>query len=250
MLPHKHVWNSENPKHMNLFYHPSILPNDTSVAFDKDESRHIAKVLRKQIGDILHVTDGKGHFYEVELSSTHQKKCEAVVNKVEKQEPLPYRLHMAVAPTKTNDRFETFLEKATEIGITEISPILCDHSERTNVKPDRYERILVSAMKQSLKAYLPTLHPTMSFKDFMNQDLNASVKGIAHCEQGEKKKLKEIVSPGADVLLLVGPEGDFSSEEIQLAQAKGFLPITLGNTRLRTETAAIVACHSIAFLNL
>ncbi|GHC50093.1 16S rRNA (uracil(1498)-N(3))-methyltransferase [Ulvibacter litoralis] len=232
---------------MQLFYNPTISETSKEVVFDKEESRHISKVLRKKEGDILHLTNGKGYFFEAKLLSINPKRCVASVLTSERQEPLSYHLHLAVAPTKLNDRYEWFLEKATEIGISEITPIICDRSERKVIKPERYEKIIQSAMKQSLKAYLPKLNPAISLKEFLTKDHTEKIKGIAHCEDSAKKSLKETIIPNTSILLLIGPEGDFTEKEINLAFSEDFKPITLGDSRLRTETAAIVACHSVYF---
>jgi 16S rRNA (uracil1498-N3)-methyltransferase len=160
----------------------------------------------------------------------------------------PFSLHLAVAPTKMNDRYEWFLEKATEIGIEEITPIICDNSERKVVKLERFEKILQSAMKQSLQCYLPKLNQPVSYKDFVDTSFSTT-KFIAHCEETDKKSLKSQLKNNDDTLILIGPEGDFSVKEIEMALAADFIPVTLGNTRLRTETAAIAACHSVAFVN-
>ncbi len=234
---------------MQLFYDPNIRTSDTGIVFSKDESRHISKVLRKKENDILHITNGLGTIFEVKLSVVTPKQCLASILKADEHPPLPYRLHMVVAPTKRNDRFEWFLEKATEIGVTDITPILCEHSERRQIKPERFERILQSAMKQSLKEWIPKLHPIVSFKEFIQMENTAEVKCIAHCETSEKESLKHLLQPGQSVCILIGPEGDFSSEEINEATKKQFLPIHLGKSRLRTETAGIVACHSVFFIN-
>ncbi|MBX2827633.1 MAG: 16S rRNA (uracil(1498)-N(3))-methyltransferase [Flavobacteriaceae bacterium] len=235
---------------MNLFYHPNITPEQSELIFDKDESRHITKVLRKKEGEILDVTDGKGHFYSVELVSCMPKQCMGIIKEIRAIEPLPYYLHMAVAPTKNNDRFEWFLEKATEIGVSRITPIICEHSERKVIKKDRFDRIIESAMKQSLKAYKPILDEAIPFKEFVqaNQGTN-SKKLIAFCGDVEKKGMNSYVSEREDVIVLIGPEGDFSYKEFESAVENNYLPTTLGNSRLRTETAAIVACHSISLLN-
>lgn len=235
---------------MQLFYHPEALQINQELAFDKDESRHIVKVLRKQAGDKLKLTNGKGDFFTSEIIDAHQNKC--VIQLLEKAtpEPLPYYLHLAVAPTKLNDRYEWFLEKATEIGIHEITPIICDHSERTKIKEERYKKIIMSAMKQSLKAELPKLNPAVSFADFIKSlSTSESNKLIAHCAQGEKNSLKEALKPKEKILILIGPEGDFSEKEIALAMENGFSSVSLGTSRLRTETAAVVACHGVAFVN-
>ena len=235
---------------MQLFYHPEISETSTEIRFDKEESRHIGKVLRKQEGDELIVTNGEGIIFTTRLTSVHHKQCVASVQRLEKQPPLPYSLHLAVAPTKLNDRYEWFLEKATEIGITEITPIICDHSERRVIKPERYEKILVSAMKQSNKAYKPVLNEACSISDFLASERSqAGLRCIAHCEESQKQSLKSVLQPKTSVLILIGPEGDFSSEEIQKAKEKGFRAVHLGESRLRTETAAVVACHSVAFVN-
>ncbi|HEA28643.1 MAG TPA: 16S rRNA (uracil(1498)-N(3))-methyltransferase [Leeuwenhoekiella sp.] len=236
---------------MQLFYNADLNPQTTTATFPKEESKHIVKVLRKKEGEILDFTDGNGNFYKAEIIQPSASKCQVKILEVTAQQGLPYRLHLAVAPTKLNDRYETFLEKATEIGITEITPIICDHSERKVIKPERYARILQSAMKQSLKAYLPELNAAITFKEFIiQQATNKDQRFIAHCEEGEQRfSLKQKLKPGADILLLIGPEGDFSPEEIDFARSNGFQPVTLGESRLRTETAAIVAAHSVAFLN-
>jgi 16S rRNA (uracil1498-N3)-methyltransferase len=158
-------------------------------------------------------------------------------------------LHLAVAPTKSNDRFEWFIEKATEIGITEITPVICAHSERKMVKLERLERVAVAAMKQSLGCWLPTINKAVNFNDFIKMQQTADFKGIAHCTETEKQSLGKLLQSGQDCLLLIGPEGDFSDQEIDQAIDQGYRPVSLGTKRLRTETAAIVACHSVAFIN-
>ncbi|MDC7993483.1 16S rRNA (uracil(1498)-N(3))-methyltransferase [Altibacter sp. HG106] len=235
---------------MQLFYQPDITSSDAEVHFGKEESRHLHKVLRKREGDVITITNGNGLIIEAELTHVTPKSCSGAILKVNEHPPLPYALHMAVAPTKLNDRFEWFLEKATEIGVTEITPIYCDHSERKTIKPERYEKIVQSAMKQSLRAYLPTLNKAQSFLEFIHKQHDArAALFLAHCEEGNKKQLKDVVSSGASVVIAIGPEGDFSSEEIKTAHDASFQFIDLGNYRLRTETAAIVACHTIALIN-
>ncbi|WP_225037111.1 16S rRNA (uracil(1498)-N(3))-methyltransferase [Winogradskyella sp. SM1960] len=233
---------------MQLFYNANISENDTSFSFDKDESRHIAKVLRKTIGDTLHITNGNGWLFTAEITLADQKHCTVSILSKSKEPKRNYNLHLAVAPTKMNDRYEWFLEKATEIGVESITPIICDHSERKVVKIERFEKIIQSAMKQSLHYYLPKLNAPITFKDFMNQDFKGQIF-IAHCEETDKKSLKSQLQPAEDITILIGPEGDFSVKEIEMALQHQFIPVTLGETRLRTETAAIVACHSVAFLN-
>ncbi|EJL65767.1 16S rRNA (uracil(1498)-N(3))-methyltransferase [Flavobacterium sp. CF136] len=233
---------------MQLFYNPDIDETTESFSFDKEESRHIIKVLRKKDSDILHVTNGLGFLFETKITLASDNKCTVQVLSVKKADEPKFRLHLAVAPTKMNDRFEWFLEKATEIGIQEITPVFCDRSERKAINPERFEKIILSAMKQSNETFLPKLNQAVSFKEFIKQK-NEGLNLIAHCEETDKKSLKEILRSNENVTMLIGPEGDFSEKEIALALENNFQPVTLGNTRLRTETAAIVACHSVVFFN-
>lgn len=233
---------------MQLFYNPTISVDTQDFTFDKEESKHIIKVLRKKASDILHVTNGLGYLFQTEIILAIETKCTVKIVGFEKAVCSNYRLHLAVAPTKMNERFEWFLEKATEIGVSEITPIICDHSERKQVNIDRFEKIVIAAMKQSKQCYLPKLNQAISFKDFMKLEFVGQVF-IAHCEEDDKKLLKELLHPQTDVTICIGPEGDFSSKEIKIATDHKYLPISLGHTRLRTETAAIVACHSVAFVN-
>ena len=233
---------------MQLFYNPDITENTEQFTFNKEESKHIAKVLRKKEGDKLHITNGKGWLFIAELSLTAVKSC--VVNIVDKefQPKRNYKLHLAVAPTKMNDRYEWFLEKATEIGVDSITPIICSNSERKLIKHVRFEKILQSAMKQSLRYYLPKLNEAIKFNNFIKQEF-AGQLFIAHCQETTRKSLKNELKNNLDVTILIGPEGDFSVKEIEIALQRNFIPVTLGENRLRTETAAIVACHSVAFVN-
>lgn len=233
---------------MQLFYNPNIDESTTQIDFSKDESRHIVKVLRKTNGDQLQITNGKGWMFVAEITLADIKKCVASIISKSFVPVGNYKVHLAVAPTKMNDRYEWFLEKATEIGVDTITPIICDHSERKVIKTDRFEKIIQAAMKQALHLYLPELQEAISFNDFINQPFNGQ-KFIAHCEETERVSLKNALQSHTDVLVLIGPEGDFSPDEIKAALSLGFQPVSLGNTRLRTETAAIVACHSIAFTN-
>jgi 16S rRNA (uracil1498-N3)-methyltransferase len=233
---------------MQLFYNPHITDHDSFFNFDKEESQHIVKVLRKRVGDRLHITNGKGWLFNAELSLADRKHCSATISTKTFTPLRDYKLHLAVAPTKMNDRFEWFLEKATEIGISTITPIICDHSERKVIKEGRFKKILQSAMKQSLQHYLPELRPAISFKDFIAQDLSGQ-RFIAHCEDTDRKSLKSQLKTKADCNILIGPEGDFSIKEVELALQKRFVAVTLGETRLRTETAAVAACHSFAYAN-
>jgi len=233
---------------MQLFYNQAISSEDKEVIFPKDESKHIVKVLRKKEGDNLNITNGKGFLFSAEIIEANPNKCKAKITAVEQERDKKYHIHLAVAPTKMNDRFETFLEKATEIGLDKITPIICDHSERKVVKINRFERVLQSAMKQSLHYSIPEISEAISFQEFIQQEQNEQ-KFIAHCEENDKKSLQKELEPGKSYTILIGPEGDFSSEEIESAIKAGFIPVTLGNTRLRTETAAIVAAHTAALIN-
>lgn len=233
---------------MQLFYNASINESTETFSFDKEESKHIIKVLRKKDGDILFVTNGLGFLFKTEIILASDSKCTVQMVSFDKAPTPNFKLHLAVAPTKMNDRYEWFLEKATEIGIHEITPIICDRSERKVINKERFEKILLSAMKQSNELFLPKLNPAISFKEFVKQK-NKGLQLIAHCEETDKKTLKSILQSNTDVTVLIGPEGDFSEKEITLALDQNYVPVSLGNTRLRTETAAVVACHSVVFFN-
>ena len=231
---------------MQIFYTPDIA---FRAELPEEEAGHCIRVLRLTEGDEILLTDGKGMFYKAAISRAHPKHCEVDILESWQQPALwNFQLHIAVAPTKNMDRMEWFAEKATEIGIDAITCLNCRFSERKEVKPARLEKILVSAMKQSQKATLPALTGMMDFRTFVTQPFDGR-KFIAHCEEGDKKLLKQLYQPGENALVLIGPEGDFSPEEIELALKNGFLPISLGESRLRTETAALVACHTIHVLN-
>ncbi len=232
---------------MQLFYNSDLDKNSKQIVFNKEESRHIVRVLRKKEGDVLTITNGKDLLFYAEINFANDKKCSAIITKIEeKPKAWNYHLHVAIAPTKNNDRLEWFLEKATEIGIDEITPIICQNSERKVVKMERLEKIILSAMKQSLKFRLPKLNPPIKFSDFI-ENLDGSVF-IAHCENTEKQSLKNIELNGK-YTILIGAEGDFSSEEIKQSTQKNIIPITLGKSRLRTETAGVVAVQNISFLH-
>ena len=233
---------------MQLFYNPTIDETTESFSFDKEESKHIIKVLRKKDTDILFVTNGLGLLFKTEITLASDNKCTVQILAVKKTKPSKFQLHLAVAPTKMNDRYEWFLEKAAEIGIHEITPIICDRSERKVVNIERFEKILLTAMKQSNILYLPKLNEAITFKEFVKRK-NEGLQLIAHCEETDKKTLKSVLIPNENVTLLIGPEGDFSKKEIALAIENNYIAVSLGNTRLRTETAAIVACHSVVFFN-
>lgn len=231
---------------MQIFYAPDI---ESTLVLPEEESGHCVRVMRLAEGDEIMITDGKGNFYRASITNAHPKHCQVeITSSWQPEKPWDAYIHIAVAPTKNMDRMEWFAEKATEIGIDEITCLNCRFSERKEVKTARLEKILVSAMKQSQKALLPQLNGMTDFKQFVRQPFNGR-KFIAHCEEGEKPLIKSIYRPGENVLILIGPEGDFSPEEIKSAEENGFEAISLGKSRLRTETAAMTACHTIHVLN-
>jgi 16S rRNA (uracil1498-N3)-methyltransferase len=233
---------------MQLFYTPELTPSLSEYSFDKEESKHIVKVLRKTEGDIIHSTDGIGNLYFAEIILASEKKCTIKINSYTFFNPTDFYIHLVVAPTKMNDRYEWFLEKATEIGVHEITPIICDNSERKIIKTERFDKIILAAMKQSNQFYLPKLNEPVTFKQFMSLNLDGNLF-IAHCEERDKTLLRDAFQIKQKYTLLIGPEGDFSTKEIDLALAKGFKPVSLGHTRLRTETAAVVGSHTFVIKN-
>ena len=231
---------------MHVFYTPDI---QNRAELPAEEAAHAIRVLRLQAGDEVTLTDGKGNFYRAEISAASGKRCLVNILETLPQEPLWLgHLHIAMAPTKNMDRTEWFAEKATEIGFDELTFLNCRFSERKVIKTERIQKILVSAIKQSLKARLPLLNEMTDFDKFVRQPFNGQ-KFIAHCYEGEKPLLKDILKQGEDALVLIGPEGDFSEEEVKTAVAQGFQPVSLGRSRLRTETAALVACHILNLQN-
>lgn len=231
---------------MHVFYTPDI---QTRAELPEEEAQHCIRVLRLNIGDQITLTDGKGYFYRAEISAATNKRCMVNILETTYQEPLwNGHLHIAMAPTKNMDRTEWFAEKATEIGFDELTFLNCRFSERKVIKIERISKILVSAIKQSLKARLPQLNEMTDFNKFIAQPFKGQ-KFIAHCYEGEKLLLKDVFRKGEDALVLIGPEGDFSEEEVQKAIENGFIPISLGKSRLRTETAALVACHILNLQN-
>ena len=216
---------------------------DNRVNFSLDEKKHLTKVLRKKVGDELSVIDGKGYLYIVRITSLEKNSSQIeIIRKEKKEKNHNYYLHIAIAPTKNISRFEWFLEKATEIGIDEITPIICQRSERKKINMQRCNRILISSIKQSLKFYKPKLNEPSNFSDFIKEKLEGD-KLIAHCLKTEKNKINK--SNQKKYIILIGPEGDFTENEITNALKNGFKATTLGNSRLRTETAGIIATHSV-----
>ncbi len=232
---------------MHVFYTPDILSNPELPA---EEAGHCLRVLRLGMGDEILLTDGKGFFYKAVISAASGKRCQVKIVETIEQEPFwTGHLHLAMAPTKMMERVEWFAEKATEIGFDELTFLSSRYSERKVIKTERVEKIVVSAVKQSLKARKPVINEMIDFEKFVKQDFSGD-KFIAHCNEGEKIQLKEALVPGNDALVLIGPEGDFSNEEVELAINNGFKPITLGKSRLRTETAALVAVHIMNLINV
>ena len=233
---------------MQLFFNEELDKNSKNFTFDSGESKHIVKVLRGKVNDQLKITNGKGLFFTARITTSDPKSCSVEIIKVKKDYPKKHWLHMAVAPTKMNDRYEWFLEKATEIGVHEITPIICKRSERKVVKLDRYKKVVQAAMKQSFQSYLPKINEPVSLTEFLEE----SRKGLlfmAHCEDSERFELKRSVAPDNPVTILIGPEGDFTPSEIKNAAKRGYLSVSMGDNRLRTETAAIVACTTVALIN-
>ncbi|MDR1331925.1 MAG: 16S rRNA (uracil(1498)-N(3))-methyltransferase [Tannerella sp.] len=228
---------------MTLFYAPDVA---VSPFLPEEESRHAIRVLRLDRGDEITVTDGKGFFYQCTIVEPHPGRCEVTVVARRQQEPLRRgRIHVAVAPTKSMERMEWFAEKATEIGIDAITCLRCRFSERREIKTARLEKILVSAMKQSGKALIPAMNEMTDFKTFASRP-HGGMKFIAHCEADPQTQLlQRLYRAGEDAIILIGPEGDFSKDETALARQHGFISVSLGESRLRTETAALVACHTI-----
>jgi 16S rRNA (uracil1498-N3)-methyltransferase len=230
-----------------LFYSPGVRENPQ---LSEQESHHCIKVLRMREGDRLTITDGRGYFYDCILTKAHPKHCVVGIEKeIFRGKSWGFYLHIAFAPTKNMERNEWFVEKATEIGIDEITPLLCRFSERKEIKSERLRKIAVSAMKQSRQAVLPSLNEMIPFQELISMPF-AGRKFIAHCYSSmEKKPLAQVYRKGEEALLLIGPEGDFSEEEVQEAMKKGFESVSLGENRLRTETACLVACHTVHVLN-
>lgn len=231
---------------MHLFYEPDI--NGNVVELNEEETHHALKVMRLKTGDTVGLIDGKGGMYTAEITGTGKKAALLITSKQEQTAPKA-RLHIAMAPTKNIERFEVFLEKATETGISTITPLLCDRSERRQIREDRLEKVIVSAAKQSLKAWMPQFNGFTPFAEFVKRTGLPQHKYIAWCAGGNKKELKNVVTPGTDILVLIGPEGDFTPAEAEAAQKAGFELLSLGDTRLRTETAGIFVASVFNFVN-
>ncbi|NVO11983.1 MAG: 16S rRNA (uracil(1498)-N(3))-methyltransferase [Bacteroidales bacterium] len=232
---------------MQIFYAPDI--SDTLYTLNEEESKHCIRVLRLTLGDEITLVDGLGGLFKTRIVTPEVKRCQVeVYQTIKEYEKRDFYLHIAIAPTKNIERFEWFLEKVTEIGIDEITPLLCEHSERKVINNERLEKIFVTAMKQSIKAYIPKLNPLTPFKQFI-QTQNPESTYIAHCQRKGLNHLKNELVSTPKTTILIGPEGDFSSDEISKAIQLNIKEISLGNSRLRTETAGVVACHIINLSN-
>tara|TARA_B100000925_G_scaffold289838_1_gene273653 strand:+ start:759 stop:1460 length:702 start_codon:yes stop_codon:yes gene_type:complete len=231
---------------MQQFYLSSLTKNDTEIHFDKTESKHLSRALRKKVGDTIAITNGLGCRFTARLTSVDHKTCKAAIVRCEEIKADSYHLHIFIAPTKSNDRMDWFVEKATEIGVHAITPIICQRSDRKVVKQERLQKIAIAAMKQSLRTYLPIIHPACDFSTSLNE-----VKGksyIAHCQNTKKVAIEGLGFKDKHISIFIGPEGDFTHEEIQAAADANVNALTLGEKRFRTETAGIIACHSISLL--
>lgn len=233
---------------MHLFYTPSLLPTSSMVSLSEEESKHCVKVLRMRIGNELLLLDGKGGRYHATIIKDNPQKVDIQIITYTKDVKKFASLHIGIAPPKNIERLEWFLEKATEVGIVEITPLYCEHSERKDLRIDRLQKVIISAMKQSRNSYLPKLNELTKYKEFVEK-AKAQHKMMAHCAIGEKQYIHQILTPNADALILIGPEGDFSSKEITFAIEHQFNPISLGNSRLRTETAALQSCIEFNIFN-
>jgi 16S rRNA (uracil1498-N3)-methyltransferase len=233
---------------MFLFYQPGI--PDGLQFLDSDESRHCVKVLRKRTGDVIVVTDGKGFFYDATITQADAARCTFNVIARRSVPEKKYFIHIAISPTKNADRMEWFVEKATEIGVDHITLVQCRNSVRTNMKATRLLKVAIGAMKQSLKASLPRIdEEIVEFDDVLRQSYEKE-KCIAYVDDANPLHLRDAVARDCSCIVLIGPEGDFSSEELLAASAHGFRKVSLGPSRLRTETAGVVACHTLNLLNL
>ncbi|MCU0472268.1 MAG: 16S rRNA (uracil(1498)-N(3))-methyltransferase [Bacteroidales bacterium] len=233
---------------MQIFYAPDI--DGTFYILDERESKHTIRVLRMREGDPVKLIDGKGNLYEGVIKDPDPKRClvkvESVIRNFEKRN---YRLHIAISPLKNPERFEWFVEKSVEIGIDEITPLICRNTEKPGIKTERINNIIISAIKQSLKPKITLLNSACSLGEFINQPHDGRLM-IAHCNENHKRiGIAEACKKGEDAVILIGPEGDFSEEEIKSILSNNFTQIHLGPSRLRAETAGVAACHSIYFIN-
>ncbi|QKG80409.1 16S rRNA (uracil(1498)-N(3))-methyltransferase [Tenuifilum thalassicum] len=233
---------------MQIFYAPEV--NGNEYILPEDESKHCIRVLRMKVGDLLYLTNGIGSLFTAKIIDDNPKRCAVeIVEANHEYGKRPFYLHIAIAPTKNIDRFEWFLEKATEIGIDEVTPLLCQRSERKVVKVDRLIKVAVAAMKQSVKAYLPQVNVMKPYAEVVKNANDYDIKAIAHCNSWDLEPFRNVIERGKKVLVLIGPEGDFTPDEVTQALDVGFNAISLSTSRLRTETAGLVACHTANLIN-
>jgi 16S rRNA (uracil1498-N3)-methyltransferase len=233
---------------MQVFFAPDV-PGDVFV-LSRDESKHIVRVLRMTRGNIVKLIDGKGNLYDGLIEDPDPKRCTITVTGIIREfEKRNYKLNIAISPLKNPDRFEWFVEKSVEIGIDRITPLICKNTEKQSIKAARINNIIISAMKQSLKAYMTCLDEPVSFREFTRMK-HSGIKMIAHCHNTfDRSRITDVYKRQEDATILIGPEGDFSEEEIRVATSGGFSSVHLGYSRLRTETAGIAACHSVYLIN-
>ena len=231
---------------MLLFYQPDVAAGATWLS--EEESKHCTKVLRKREGEVITVTDGKGFFYEGTITKADSRKCEFNIDKIISETKQSFHIHIAIAPTKNADRLEWFVEKATELGVDEITLLDCDHSERSYTKIERLQKVAISAMKQSQKATLPLIHDLIPYPTILTKE--SDQRFIAYVDHNNPQHLFQVATKSKRYLVLIGPEGDFSKEELELALQRGFAKVSLGNSRLRTETAGMAACCLLNSINI
>lgn len=233
---------------MQIFYHSEINVNDNDLIISDSEHHHLNKVLRKKINDKVYLTDGNGYLFEATINNINLKSTHLKIINSTKKFSMDYNLHIAIAPTKKIDRFELFLEKAIEIGVSSITPLICKYNERKSLNYTRLNKIAVSAMKQSLQTYLPKIESIVSIKEFIESN-QCKQKYIAHCKNSKKVPLSKIIKRKTNSSIIIGPEGGFTDDEISLAMDYNFIPVSLGNNRLRTETAGIASCQTFSDVN-
>ena len=233
---------------MRLFYNKDLKEGDSRLIIEREESRHMVRVLRKKVGDTIYVTNGKGILFTTKIDVINKNSSELKIINSKKESKSKFHINIAVAPTKNNDRIEWFIEKSTEIGINTISTVLCEKSERKKIKIDRLEKITISAMKQSLQLHKPIIQELVSFEEFI-KNCKSEDKFIAHCKESKKLFLNNCTLKAKTITMWIGPEGGFSENEIELAEKHGFISVSLGNNRLRTETAAIAATQILSAYN-
>ncbi len=233
---------------MQIFYAPGISGN--TYILDEKESKHCIRVLRMTKGTPVRLIDGKGILYEGFINDPDSKRCQISISEIKPEyEKRDYRIHIAISPLKNPERFEWFIEKSVEIGVDEITPLICKNTEKQTVKQERINNIIISAMKQSVKAYKTIINDPVTFSDFISQT-GKGIRLIAHCRTlTDRNKISDVYKKNENVTIMIGPEGDFSEEEISSAIPNNFIPVHLGSSRLRTETAGVAACHSIYFIN-